>query len=398
METIKIKKDLTWIGVLDPDLRIFDVTLETEFGTTYNSYVLKGSEKTVIFDTAKGVFRDEYLKKVESIVDFKDIDIVVAHHVEPDHSGCLEFLLEKNPDIEVYGTPASIKFLADIVNKPFNGHAIKENETVSIGNKTLRFIMAANLHWPDGMYTYIEEDKILVSCDSFGAHYSFPPLYASKVKEKNDYKRAMWDYYYGIMHPFRSFVYKTMDKLKDLDIELIITGHGPIIDVNPKKAIEKYINWSKPSKKDNKVVIIPYVSAYGYTRRIAEAIKEGLEKDSTILVEMYDMVYTEVDDIIDKLVDADGILFGSPTIVRDALKPIWEVVSTMNSAQFSGKLTGVFGSYGWSGEAVPNLTERLKQLKMKVVEGLTIKFQPDDEKLRISREFGEAFAKQLSEK
>ena len=147
METIKIKDDITWVGVLDPELRIFDVVLETEFGTTYNSYVLKGSEKTVVFDTAKGVFKDDYLKKVAEVVDYKDIDVVVVHHVEPDHSGSLEYLLEKNPDIEVYGTPASIKFLADIINKPFNGHAIKENETLSIGNKTLRFITATNLHW-----------------------------------------------------------------------------------------------------------------------------------------------------------------------------------------------------------------------------------------------------------
>jgi len=210
MNAIEIKDDLIWVGVLDPNLRIFDVTLATEFGTTYNSYVLKGSEKTVVFDTAKGVFKDEYLKRVESVVAFNDIDIVVAHHVEPDHSGCIEFLLEKNPNIKVYGTPASIKFLADIVNKPFNGHAVKENETLSIGNKTLRFIMAANLHWPDGMYTYIEEDKILVSCDSFGAHYSFEPLFASKVVNNDDYQKSIWEYYYGIMHPFRSFVNKTM--------------------------------------------------------------------------------------------------------------------------------------------------------------------------------------------
>ena len=179
---------------------------------------------------------------------------------------------------------------------------------------------------------------------------------------------------------------------------MIITGHGPVIDVNPKEAIKKYIQWSTLSKKENKSVIIPYVSAYGYTYRIAEAVKEGIEKNTSISVEMYNMVETKVEDIFDKLVQADGILLGSPTIVRDALKPIWEVVSSMTSAQFSGKLSGAFGSYGWSGEAVPHLSERLKQLKMKVVDGLTIKFQPDEEKLELSRAFGEHFAQQLVEK
>ena len=397
MKTIQINDDLTWVGILDPELRIFDIVLETEFGTTYNSYVLKGTEKTVVFDTAKGVFKDEYLEKLASVVDFKDIDIVVAHHVEPDHSGCLEFLLEKNPNIEVYGTPASITFLADIVNKPFKGYKVKENETISIGNKTLRFIMAANLHWPDGMYTYIEEDKILVSCDSFGAHYSFAPLFESKVENKEDYKKAMWEYYYGIMDPFRPFVYKTMEKLANLEVDLILTGHGPVLDVNPREAIKKYAEWSTPTVKNNLTVIIPYVSAYGYTKRIALAIKEGIESVNNIEVEMYDMVYTKIEEIFEKLNDSDGILFGSPTIVRDALDPIWNILSTMKSAQFSGKYAAAFGSYGWSGEAVPNLTERLKQLKMNVVEGLAIRFQPDEEKLKQAREFGENFARKMCE-
>ena len=396
MKTIKIQDDITWVGVLDPDLRIFDVTLETELGTTYNSYVLKGTEKTVVFDTAKGVFKDEYLEKLAAVVDYDDIDVVVVHHVEPDHSGSLEYLLEKNPNIEVYGTPASIKFLADIINKPFKGHAIRENETLSIGNKTLRFITATNLHWPDGMYTYIEEDKILVSCDSFGAHYSFAPLFASKVENQEDYDRAMWEYYYGIMHPFRSFVYTTMKKIEPLAIDLILTGHGPVVDTDPRAAINKYLEWSTPAKNEKKTVIMPYVSAYGYTKSLAEAIKEGLETEG-IAVEMFDMVETDVSEIFDKLIEADGILLGSPTIVRDALKPIWEVVSSMTSAQFSGKLASAFGSFGWSGEAVPHLTERLKQLKMKVVEGLTIKFKPDAEKLATARSFGENFGQTLKQ-
>ena len=394
VETIKINEQMTWVGVLDPDLRIFDVTLNTQFGTTYNSYVLKGSEKTVIFDTAKAVFKDEYLAKVKSVVDFAAIDVVVVHHVEPDHSGSLEYLLKQNPNIEVYGTPSSIKFLADIVNMPFKGHAVRENETLNIGDKTLRFINATNLHWPDGMYTYIEEDKTLVSCDSFGAHYSFAPLFASKVENRADYELAMWEYYYGIMHPFRPFVYATMKKLADLDIELIVTGHGPVVDDDPRWAINQYVKWSTPVVNEQKLVVIPYVSAYGYTKDIALAITEGLKQED-VAVEMYDMVYTKLSDIFDRLVLADGILIGSPTIIRDALEPIWAVVSAMKPAQFSGKHAAAFGSFGWSGEAVPNLTQRLQQLKMKVADGLSLRFKADEAKLTQAKQFGIAFGQKV---
>ena len=173
METFKITEDITWIGALDPNLRIFDIIMYTEYGTTYNAYVLKGSEKTALIDTAKEKFLESYIEKLTSVVASEDIDLVIIHHTEPDHSGSLRFLIEKNPDIQVVGSPSSIKFLTDILNCPFHGHALKENETISLGNKTLRFMMAPQLHWPDAMYTYVQEDQILFSCDSFGSHFSF---------------------------------------------------------------------------------------------------------------------------------------------------------------------------------------------------------------------------------
>ncbi|MDP2812863.1 MAG: FprA family A-type flavoprotein [Erysipelotrichaceae bacterium] len=153
MKTLKITDDITWIGTLDPNIRVFDIIMYTEFGTTYNSYVLKGSEKTAVLDTAKHKFLESYIDKLTSVTPMDAIDYVIVHHAEPDHSGSLQYLIEKNPNIKVIGSPPAIKNLQDILNIPFNAIMAKENETISLGNKTLRFLMAPNLHWPDAMYT-----------------------------------------------------------------------------------------------------------------------------------------------------------------------------------------------------------------------------------------------------
>ncbi|WP_143327527.1 FprA family A-type flavoprotein, partial [Clostridium sp. LS] len=163
MEILELKKNLYWTGVLDKNLRVFDIIMETEFGTSYNSYLLKTNEKTVLFETAKAKFFDEYLNALSKIIDVKDIDYIVVNHTEPDHAGSIEKLIEMNPDVKIVGTQVAIGFLKNIVNRDFNGIIVKENETLELGDKTLRFMILPNLHWPDTMYTYIEEDKTLVT-------------------------------------------------------------------------------------------------------------------------------------------------------------------------------------------------------------------------------------------
>lgn len=184
METLKLKENFYWTGILDKELKVFDIVMETEFGTTYNSYVLIGSEKTVLFETAKLKFFDIYLEKLQKIVQISDIDYVVVNHTEPDHAGSLEKLIEMNPNIKVVGTACALNFLKDILNRDFYKIPVKENDTLSIGDKTLRFMVLPNLHWPDTMYTLIEEDKTLVTCDSFGSHYSFEDILLSKVSDE----------------------------------------------------------------------------------------------------------------------------------------------------------------------------------------------------------------------
>jgi NADH oxidase (H2O-forming) len=396
MKTLRITDDITWIGSLDPNLRIFDIIMYTEFGTTYNAYVLKGSEKTAVLDTAKLKFLDNYIDKLTSVTPIDEIDMVIVHHVEPDHSGSLQYLIEKNPSIKVYGSPPAIKYLNDILNIPFNGIMVKESDTISLGNKTLRFFMAPNLHWPDAMYTYVEEDKVLFSCDSFGSHFSFDEVLLSKVKEKEDHKKAIKTYFDDIMSPFKPFVLRAMNKLDGLDIHLILTGHGPCLDENIPEAIELYREWAKDNNPNTKTtIVIPFVSAYGYTQKMALAIKEGIEATGDFDVRMFDMVKEDTQKVVDEILYSDGFLLGTPTILSDALKPIWDIVGFLNPVIAKDKHASAFGSYGWSGEGVPHIIERLKQLKIKVMEGLSIKFNPDEEKLALCRQFGVDFANQM---
>lgn len=396
MKTLRITDDITWIGALDPNLRIFDIIMYTEFGTTYNSYVLKGSEKTAVLDTAKHTFLESYIEKLTSVTPLDKIDMVIVHHVEPDHSGSLRYLIEKNPNIKVYGSPPAIKYLNDILNIPFNGIMLKESDTLSLGNKTLRFIMAPNLHWPDAMYTYIEEDKVLFSCDSFGSHYSFDEVLLSKINDKDDHKKAIKTYFDDIMAPFKPFVLRAMSKLNGLDIHMILTGHGPCLDENIPEAIALYRQWAQDETTNTKTkIVIPYVSAYGYTEKMAFAIKEGIEATGDFDVRLFDMVKEDNQKVVNEILSADGFLLGTPTILSEALKPIWDIVGYLNPVIVKDKHASAFGSYGWSGEGVPHIIERLKQLRIKVMEGLAIKFNPDQEKLKLCHQFGVDFANQI---
>lgn len=394
MKTMELKKNFYWTGVQDHDLRVFDIIMETEFGTSYNSYILKGSEKTVLFETAKEKFWDEYLASLQNLTDIKDIDYIVVDHTEPDHAGSVEHLLEMNPDIQIVGTTAAINFLKNIVNRDFKSIVVKENDTLSLGDKTLRFLILPNLHWPDSMYTYIEEDKTLVTCDSFGAHYAFDGVLRSKVTDEEGYLKAAKYYFDCIFGPFKPFVLKALDRIKDLDVDMICCGHGPVLDSHLDEIKELYRKWSTVvNPNPRKTVIIPYVSAYGYTAQMAQEISRGISDAGDVDVRCYDMVEADQGKVLEELGFADGILFGSPTIVGEALKPIWDLTTSIFAGTHGGKFAAAFGSFGWSGEAVPNLTERLRQLKMKVVDGLRIKFKPNEQELRECYEFGLRFGR-----
>ena len=399
MKTLELRDGFYWAGIVDDNLRVFDIIMYTEFGTTYNSYVWKAGDKVVLFETAKEKFFDEYLDKLKEIIDVTKIDYLIVDHTEPDHAGSIGRLLEHSPQMKIVATGCAIGFLKEIVNHDFTSIAVKDNQTMEIGGKTLRFLVVPNLHWPDTMYTYIEEEQLLVTCDSFGSHYGFHDVLASKVTDQEGYMRATKYYFDCIIGPFKPFMLKALDKVRQLDVSMICPGHGPVIDENIDRMYNIYEDWCtvvNPNRK--KTVIIPYVSAYGYTKQLAEEISRGIQDSGDIDVRSYDLVEADQDKVLEELGFADGILFGTPTIVGEALKPIWDLTTSMFAGTHGGKLASAFGSYGWSGEGVPHIIERLKQLRMKVVDGLKIRFKPGENNLLDAYEYGYNFGCILQKK
>lgn len=399
MKTLKLRDGFYWTGIIDDQLRVFDIVMFTEFGTTYNSYVLTTGGKTVLFETAKAAFFEEYLDKLREVIDVTAIDYLVMSHTEPDHAGSVEKLLDYSPQMKILATPCAIGFLKEIVNRDFVSLPVKDGQQMKIGERTLRFMAVPNLHWPDTMYTFIEEEQALVSCDSFGAHYCLPEVLRSKVQNERDYQTALKYYFDCIIGPFKPFMLRALDRVEQLDVSLVCTGHGPVLDTRIRETFAQYRQWSTPQNPNSeKTVVIPYVSAYGYTAQLAEKIAEGIQASGEVAVRRYDMVEADPAKVEQELLFADGFLLGTPTIVGQALRPIWELTLEMFPATHGGKLAGAFGSYGWSGEGVPHITERLRQLKLKVVDGFRVRFKPSEADLVSAYEYGYQFGCRLLDK
>lgn len=395
MKSLKLKDNFYWIGIQDPDLRVFDIIMETKFGTTYNSYLLKTNEGVVLFETAKVKFFDDYIEKIKEYCAIEDIKYIIVEHTEPDHSGSIEKLLELNPNITIISTMIAANYLKEITNKPFQSKTVKDNEELTIGEYSFKFLTVPNLHWPDTMYTYIQELKTLVTCDSFGSHYSHEGVLLSNVENKEDYKEAL-DYYFNmILGPFKPFVLKALTKIENLEIDLIAPGHGPVLDEGIQEIQDYYKKLCQPKVKSGIKVVIPYVSAYGYTKMIAETIKTTLESEN-INVSMYDLVESDKNKVIQEMKEADGILYGCPTLLNDALPPIYEVMNSILASYDGAKIVSAFGSYGWTGEAVPNMLARLKQQKHKVVdEGYRVKFKPSEAQIEEIKQYALNYASKL---
>ncbi|MDY3919440.1 MAG: FAD-dependent oxidoreductase [Candidatus Limivivens sp.] len=399
MKTLQLSENFYWVGIVDDKLRVFDIIMHTEFGTSYNSYLLKTGGKTVLFETAKEAFFDEYLEKLQELTEVKDIEYLVVSHTEPDHAGSIGRLLELNPNMKIVATACAIGFLQEIVNRDFYSIPVKDGETLKIGDDTLRFLVVPNLHWPDTMYTYLEERQVLVTCDSFGSHYGFHDVLVSSVTNHDDYMKATKYYFDNIIGPFKSYMLTALERVRKLSLSMICPGHGPVLDTDIPAMLDTYEEWCtvvNPNTK--KTVVIPYVSAYGYTGILAEKIAEGIQDSGDIEVRSYDMVTADFGKVVEELGFADGILFGTPTILGEALKPIWDLTTSIYPGTHGGKLASAFGSYGWSGEGVPHILERLNQLKMNVTEGFRVRFRPDEVQLMDAYEYGYNFGCLLQNK
>lgn len=395
MKSLKIKNDLYWVGALDPELRIFDIIMHTPYGTTYNSYVVKGSEKTAIIETVKIEFFEQYLERLKDLeVNLEELSYIVVNHTEPDHAGSVAKLLTLAPNAKVVGSPIAIKYLKAITNTDFEYIEVREGATLSLGNKTLKFLSVPMLHWPDSMYTYVEEDKTLFTCDSFGSHYSFDGVFNDLIENKEDYLDALKYYFDCIMGPFKPFMLKAINKIEKLDIDTICPGHGPVLRSNPFEVVNKCKEWCQPAKKNEvKKIVIPYVTAYGYTEVIAKEIVKGIESKGNFDIKLLNVIEHDLNDVVAEVASSDAFICGSPTILADMLEPIRELLTKLNPVIHGGKYAGAFGSYGWSGEAVPRIDSRLQELKMKTVApSINVNFKPSEKELEDSFNYGVAFA------
>jgi flavorubredoxin len=397
IEVIPITKDVSWIGILDNDIVTFDIVMETRNGTTYNSYFIDAGKK-VIIDTAKETFKREYLAKVLKVVDPKEIDYIVINHTEPDHSGNLKHLLKIAPNAIVYGSRQAINYLSEMMDKPFKSCYVKDGDTLDLDGKTLRFISAPNLHWPDTIFTYLEEDKILFSCDSFGSHYCNELMFDDLV---GDFSQSFKYYFDVILRPFSKFMLNAIEKIKPLEIKTICPGHGPILRTRWKEILEKTSRYAEiylaDAKCEENNILIAYVSAYGYTRQMAELIGKGISQVVDYKVNIVDIENILLGDLEELIVKSNSILIGSPTINQNTLLPVYKMFALLNPVRDRGKKAAAFGSYGWSGEAVKLIETQLKALKLEVVcEGISSRFMPQNEKSERLIEFGNNFARHLT--
>jgi NADH oxidase (H2O-forming) len=394
-QVLDISNDVKWIGILDYDIVTFDVVMTTEFGTTYNSYFINADKKTIV-ETSKAKFWDTYLDKIKQVTDPLEIQYIVLNHTEPDHSGNLGRLLEVAPNATVVGTRLAISYLKDFLGHNFNHIIAKDGDTLDLGNKTLRFIAAPNLHWPDSMYTYLEEEKFLFTCDSFGCHYCDHKMYDDQVGE---FDEAFKYYFDVILKPFSKFMLKAIEKIRPLEIKGILTGHGPLLLTQWQKWLDISEKYSREAleEPEKKRVFIPYVSAYQNTGKLAEKIAEGIKSVGDFDVEVADIETMPLGDIDERIAKSKGIIVGCPTINQNILLPVYKMFAVISPIRDKGKVGGAFGSYGWSGEATKLINSSLENLKLDVLgEGVFIKFTPHADEFEQCFNYGKEIGEKIA--
>jgi len=401
-EAVELAPGVHWVGALDPHLRSFDIILKTANGTSYNAYVVRGEHGVAVIDTVKEAFAGDFFRRLESVARYDEITTIVLNHLEPDHSGALPELLKRAPKARVYLSSRAQMMLKALLKpsgeKPPAYIPVTTDDTVDLGGRTLRFLHTPYLHWPDTQCTYLEEDGLLFTGDVFGCHFCDARLFNDRV---GDFRFSFEYYYAHIMRPFREFVLDALALIEPLDIKLIAPAHGPILRHNPREYLHRYRQLAMPrlynEARDEKTLVVFYLSAYGNTRQMAEAIAAGAERIDGVRVSLYDLEGGEPEVFTDLIEEADCLAFGSPTINGDAVKPIWNLLSSLTTVSVKGKLGAAFGSYGWSGEAVRLIEDRLRGLKLRVpVEGLRLKLVPDAGELEECRKLGETLARHLT--
>jgi flavorubredoxin len=393
MKPVQIAEGVYWVGALDPQLRVFDIIMKADHGTTYNSYLITAGEKPVLVDTVKDRFFDQLWSNLTALVDPAKLAYVVVNHTEPDHSGALSRLLEEAPQARVVCSRQCRNFVLNILNRDVDPILVQQGDELDLGGgEKLRFIHAPFLHWPDTMFTYLPSSGVLFPCDFLGSHYCDDRLFDDLV---DDFSHAFEYYYKVIFRPFKRYVLEAIDKVQGLDIRIIAPSHGPVLRSDPLSYLEKYRAWSTEPAKEGKTLLVFYASAYGNTAKLAERIAEGARSEG-VRVAVMDITATELGMMVDRIEAADGIAVGSATINGDAVEPVWSLLSHLATLNLRGKVGASFGSYGWSGEAPKLIADRLRGLKFKVPEEpFRVNLVPTEQDLREAEEFGRRIARAL---
>jgi NADH oxidase (H2O-forming) len=399
MTPVALASGVHWIGALDPELRDFDIILKTANGTTYNSYCVRGSSGVAIIDTVKENRADDFFARLEQVAAYDEIKVIVLNHLEPDHTGALPELMRRAPNARLYISFKAQTMLKGLLkSEELRYTPVDTGDSVSLGDRTLRFLHTPFLHWPDTQCTWLEEEAILFSGDVFGCHFCDARLFNDRV---GDFRFSFEYYYQHIMRPFRRHVVEALDLIEPLSPRLIAPAHGPILRDAPTRYVQRYRQLASPQLANeaerDKTLLIFYISAYGNTASMARAIRDGAEEIEDTRVSLYDIQGGEVTPFVDLVEEADGIVFGSPTINGDAAKPIWDLLSSLAVIHVKEKLGAAFGSYGWSGEAPAMIEDRLRGLKLRVpVSGIKVKLIPTEDELWRCRAFGRDLALHLT--
>ena len=369
MQARKIKDNIYWVGAIDWDRRLFDELIPLPDGTSYNAYLIRGSERTALIDTVDPTMEQVLVERLDSL-GVESIDYIVANHAEQDHSGALPHMLEKFPMAKVVTTPKGKGMLMDLLLIPEEKFiAVDDKETLSLGNKTLEFIHAPWVHWPETMLTYLREGGILFTCDFFGSHLATSDLYATD--EARVYEAAK-RYYAEIMMPFRKAIEKNLRKLEGYEIELIAPSHGPIYH-RPEFILEAYQDWVFGPPKN--IVVLPYISMHGSTRRMVEHFVEALI-EREVGVRQFDLAATDIGELAKALVDAATIVVGTPTVLTGAHPNVVYAAYLANALRPKLQFASIIGSYGWGSKAVDQIVGMLSNLKVEILEPVIVKGFP----------------------
>ena len=390
----ELAKGVYWVGVVDWGIRHFHGhELSTHRGTTYNAYLIV-DEKTVLVDTVWNPFQDRLIENIREVVDPARIDLVVANHAEPDHSGSLPHVLRHCPKATVVVSKHGAESIPGHYHEAWTFKTVGTGDRISIGTSNLAFIEAPMLHWPDSMFTYLEGPAILMPNDAFGQHYATAFRFNDQVDEKELYEEAQ-KYYANILTPYSPLVLKKIDEVLalGLPVKMIAPSHGVIWRDDPLQIVHQYQTWAKQEGERRAVIL--YDTMWQATRRMAEAIGDGLAAEG-VDYDLLHMAVTDRNDAIVRIFLSKAVVIGSPTINNGLLPTIMPILEDLRGLRFKNKIGAAFGSYGWSGEGTKLIEEHFQKCKIPLVTGgVSAKWQPTAEDLQRCREMGRKVAEAL---